>query len=68
VGRHVGFGWGIHFCIGAPLARLEARVAFEVLRERLPHLRLAPGFIPEYEPSFFFRALKKLELVWDKPD
>ena len=65
VARHMGFGWGIHFCIGAPLARLEARVALEVLRERLPHLRLAPGFIPEYEPNFFFRALKKLELVWD---
>jgi cytochrome P450 len=65
VGRHIGFGWGIHFCIGAPLARLEARVAFEVLRERLPNLRLAPGFLPEYEPSLFFRALKRLELVWD---
>jgi cytochrome P450 len=65
VGRHMGFGWGIHFCIGAPLARLEARVALEVLRERLPHVRLAPGFRPEYEPSFFFRALKKLDLIWD---
>ena len=64
VGRHVGFGWGIHYCIGAPLARLEARVALEVLRDRLPHLRLAPGFQPEYEPSFYFRALKRLDLVW----
>jgi hypothetical protein len=64
VGRHLGFGWGIHYCIGAPLARLEARVALEVLRDRLPHLRLAPGFQPEYEPSFYFRALKRLDLVW----
>ncbi len=39
--KHVGFGQGIHYCVGAPLARLEASTSFQVLFERLPNLRLA---------------------------
>ncbi|MUG98347.1 cytochrome P450 [Scytonema sp. UIC 10036] len=39
--KHVGFGSGIHYCIGAPLARLESSIAFQVLFERLPNIRLA---------------------------
>ncbi len=40
-GTHVGFGHGIHFCLGAPLARLEGRIGFGALLGRFPHLRLA---------------------------
>jgi cytochrome P450 len=39
--KHLGFGMGMHYCVGAPLARLEASIAFKVLFERVPNLRLA---------------------------
>jgi cytochrome P450 len=39
--KHLGFGMGMHYCVGAPLARLEASIAFRVLFERVPNLRLA---------------------------
>lgn len=40
--RHLAFGHGIHFCLGAPLARLEAKIALGALLERMPRLRVAP--------------------------
>lgn len=63
--RHLGFGWGVHFCIGAALARLESRIALETLLDRLPNLRLAPGYTPEFVPSFFLRNPTQLLLDWD---
>jgi cytochrome P450 len=65
VGRHVAFGKGIHFCIGAPLARLELRIALPLLLERLPGLRRADDEPLAYDPIFFARGLARLPLRWD---
>ncbi len=63
---HLAFGEGIHFCIGAPLARLEARLAFEALLRQFPRLRLAaPDEVPAYKGSFIARGLRALEMVID---
>ncbi|GAB4198764.1 MAG: cytochrome P450 [Roseiflexaceae bacterium] len=62
--RHLGLGYGIHYCIGAPLARLEARVALATLARRLPGLRLAPAFQPRYLSNLVQRVLLELPGVW----
>jgi cytochrome P450 len=62
---HLSFSHGRHFCIGAALARLEARVALEALAESLPRLRLRDGHEPRYVPSFEFRELEILPVAWD---
>ncbi|WP_437581400.1 cytochrome P450 [Sorangium sp. So ce887] len=53
--RHLGFGWGVHTCIGAALARIEVRCAVQALRAAFPGLRLAAAARPSYAPSLFFR-------------
>ena len=64
VGEHLGFGKGTHFCVGAPLARLEQKVAFETLLVRLPNLRMGE---PEPEPlvHFWLRGPRSMHLRWD---
>ncbi len=60
--KNVTFGAGIHFCIGAPLARLEMQVGLKVLFERLPDLHLAEQ--PRYRDSYHFHGLETLNANW----
>ena len=64
--RHLGFGRGPHFCLGAPLARLEAEIALGTLLRRLPGLRLAvPPEELRWRPVPLFRSLVALPVAWD---
>jgi cytochrome P450 len=59
---NIAFGAGIHFCIGAPLARLEMQVALPILFARLPNLRFAAP--PRYKNSWHFHGLETLRAAW----
>ena len=59
---HLGFGAGAHFCIGAPLARLEARIALRAIARRLPHLKVSSTKL-DWRPSFTIRGLRELPLA-----
>ena len=61
--RHIAFGWGIHFCLGAPLARLEGQIAINTLVQRFPKLALATDR-PEYRQSLTLRGLKSLPVAF----
>jgi cytochrome P450 len=57
--RHLAFGWAAHFCFGAPLARMEGRIAFRALLDRLPNLALEGGKL-EWRENLGLRGLKSL--------
>jgi len=59
---HVGFGHGIHFCLGAPLARLEARVALKIILERLQNLELDESKDIKPLQSLIFHGVSQLPL------
>jgi pimeloyl-[acyl-carrier protein] synthase len=59
--RHISFGFGIHFCLGAPLARVEGQLALGTLLRRLPKLALAESQ-PEWRESSVLRGLKRLNV------
>ncbi|MEV6099655.1 cytochrome P450 [Nocardia sp. NPDC051981] len=61
---HLAFGHGIHFCVGAPLARLEARIAFAALLSRFPDLRLSPAAEAlAWHPSTLMHGLHELPVL-----
>jgi cytochrome P450 len=62
--RPLSFGGGIHHCLGAQLARIEAEVAIATLLRRLPELELDDAVNPEWRPTFVLRGLKRLPARW----
>jgi cytochrome P450 len=66
VKRHFAFGRWTHMCLGAPLARQEARVTIECLLDRLPELRLAPDQREDWIPNFLAPRLSSLLLEWNR--
>lgn len=65
--KHLGFGTGIHYCLGAPLARLEGQIGLTTLLRRLPQLRLAvaPEQLTWRSESTFLHGLRALPLAWN---
>lgn len=62
--RHLGFGWGAHHCIGAPVARLESRIGLECLAEMLPGLALDADPELPHEEHAMLRGLEHLPVRW----
>jgi cytochrome P450 len=65
VGRHLGFGRGIHYCVGARIAKNMMIVMIEVLLERLPGLRLQPGYQAQHTMHPFLWGLSLLPVEWN---
>jgi cytochrome P450 len=63
--EHLSLGFGAHYCLGAPLVRLEARIVLEELSARLPSLRLIPGQTLRFQPNTTFRGPLALLVEWD---
>ena len=63
--QHISFGKGIHYCLGANLAKFEAQLVLEALVERVPSLRLVEGQHLTSFPNITFRGPERLEVTWD---
>ena len=63
---HLSFGYGIHYCLGFQLAKMEAAILLRQLAERFPTLRLAPDFAAEYQRNIGFRVPKSVMVEWDQ--
>ena len=63
---HLAFGYGIHYCVGAPLARLEMTVLFEEMTRLMPSLRLVEDQTLSYMRNISFRGPLALEVEWDE--
>ena len=63
--NHLSFGGGMHSCAGAYLARMEGRIAIEILSQRLPNLRLRRPQKLASIPSIMFRGFKQMYLEWE---
>jgi cytochrome P450 len=61
--RHIAFGWGIHFCLGAPLARVEGQIAINTLVQRMPKLALASDKA-DWRFSLTLRGLERLPVTF----
>ncbi len=62
--RHLAFGFGVHQCLGQPLARAELQIALAPLFRRLPGLRLTPGHEPAFRTDSFIYGMRSLSVTW----
>jgi len=63
---HLAFGKGIHYCFGAPLARMEVRIVLELLTAQAPGLRLSAGPAPAFPANICFRGPRHLWVDWPR--
>lgn len=64
--RHLAFGHGIHFCLGAPLARLESKIALDIMLQRFSNIQRDRDIELEPVPAFILHGLKHMPIVFEK--